>query len=293
MQQVLYFYDGWTVGKPVALPSVIRPPARRPCGSRLAACLYSTEQGRGPLKTYSDYRRRSSHGPSAKYDTSWDSDKCAKLPSALQWAPGPWAEAVTMSSKLSRLVRSRAARSAALDSCGRRSCSTSSSTSSFYQKTKITNKQLDVDTLYLLDKYSRCVNIFWPTKIFLSYNYNINVLFTQKYFESVKTIFVILISGTTQLQCRSQGSWSTGGTTTRRTPSPSWRRRSRPGWPTWSWSWGCCPRRCSASRSARRSSQTTSPASSRLLFIVNKHATNVWRGCTILNFRWTLLPVLF
>ena len=60
-----------------------------------------------------------------------------------------------------------------LDSCGRRSCSTSSSTSSFYQKTKITNKQLDVDTLYLLDKYSRCVNIFWRTKIFLSYKYNI------------------------------------------------------------------------------------------------------------------------
>ena len=41
-----------------------------------------------------------------------------------------------------------------------RSCSTSSSTSSFYQKTMITNKQLDVDTLYLLDKYSRCADIF-------------------------------------------------------------------------------------------------------------------------------------
>ena len=72
MQQVLYFYDGWTVGKPVALPSVIRPPVARVAADWLAAYLYSTEQGRGPLKTYSDYRRRSSHGPSAKYDTSWD-----------------------------------------------------------------------------------------------------------------------------------------------------------------------------------------------------------------------------
>ena len=76
-----------------------------------------------------------------------------------------------MSSKLSRLVRSRAARSAV------RSCSTSSSTSSFYQKTMITNKQLDVDTLYLLDKYSRCADIFLTYQN-IFYPKNIHVLLT-------------------------------------------------------------------------------------------------------------------
>ena len=159
MQQVLYFYDGWTVGKPVALPSVIRPPVARVAADWLQVCTVQSRAGvhwKHILIT-DDAVHMDQVLSTTRAGTS---DKCAKLPSALQWAPGPWAEAVTMSSKLSRLVRSRAARSAALDSCGRRSCSTSSSTSSFYQKTKITNKQLDVDTLYLLDKYSRCVNIF-------------------------------------------------------------------------------------------------------------------------------------
>ena len=41
MQQVLYFYDGWTVGKPVALPSVIRPPVvARLAADWLAGCIF-------------------------------------------------------------------------------------------------------------------------------------------------------------------------------------------------------------------------------------------------------------
>ena len=136
-------------------------PARRPCGSRLASCwlhICTVQSRAGVHWKHILITDDAVHMDQVLSTTrAGTSDKCAKLPSALQWAPGPWAEAVTMSSKLSRLVRSRAARSAALDSCGRRSCSTSSSTSSFYQKTKITNKQMDVDTLYLLDKYSRCV----------------------------------------------------------------------------------------------------------------------------------------
>ena len=40
MQQVLYFYDGWTVGKPVALPSVIRLVARVAADWLAAGCIF-------------------------------------------------------------------------------------------------------------------------------------------------------------------------------------------------------------------------------------------------------------
>ena len=47
-----------------------------------------------------------------------------------------------------------------------------------------------------------------------------------------------------------------------RVPSTFSRRRSPPGWPTWSWSWSCCPTTWWPRESAQRSSVITSAASS-------------------------------
>ena len=51
-----------------------------------------------------------------------------------------------------------------------------------------------------------------------------------------------------------------------RVPSTSWRKRSRPGWQTWSWSWSCCPRTWWTRESVQRSSAITSAASSTPIF---------------------------
>ena len=49
-----------------------------------------------------------------------------------------------------------------------------------------------------------------------------------------------------------------------RVPSTFSRRRSPPGWPTWSWSWSCCPTTWWPRESAQRSSAITSAASSKV-----------------------------